>query len=68
MKDYNCYSYRVEPLNGSYRIVNDTLVNPIVIDELTLEQADTLCLILTNQAEYAYYRGYNQGYNEGYMD
>lgn len=63
MKDYNCCAYRVEPLNGFYRIVNDTLDNPVVIDGLTLEQADTLCPVLIDQAEYAYCRGYIQGYD-----
>lgn len=66
METYSYGEYKVEPLNGSYRIVNTTLGRPVVLEGLTLGWAETICDILKEHAETAFHLGFNEGYDEGY--
>lgn len=66
METYNYGEYKVEPLNGSYRIVNTTLGRPAVLEGLTLGWAETICDILKEHAETAFHLGYSEGYDNGF--
>ena len=66
METYSYNEYKVEPLNGSYRIVNNTLGRPVVLEGLTLGWAETICDILKEHAETAFYLGYSEGYDNGF--
>lgn len=66
METYSYGEYKVEPLNGSYRIVNTTLGRPVVLEGLTLGWAETICDILKEHAETAFHLGYNEGYDNGF--
>lgn len=66
METYSYGKYKVEPLNGFYRIVNTTLGRPVVLEGLTLSWAETICDILKEHTEIAYYLGFNEGYTNGF--
>ena len=66
METYSYGEYKVEPLNGSYRILNTTLGRPVVLEGLTLGWAETICDILKEHAETAFHLGYNEGYDNGF--
>lgn len=66
METYSYGEYKVEPLNGSYRIVNTTLGRPVVLEGLTLGWAETICDILKEHAETAFHLGYSEGYDNGF--
>lgn len=58
---YNYENYKVEPINGSYRIVNNTLGRPVILEGLSLGWAETICSILQEHAKAAYDIGFKDG-------